>query len=190
MAAEILWAMLTARALQTGGHSDHGFGGLTPDDVRGALQGMRPGPFAAGMVIRCGDLDSLSPLRLHLWTAIRRQSISRGWQAHKTTTRGRMDVLLSNLVILETCVGKRCPACRGNGLIEVDVQPQACILCSQRGRIKLLEKDKAEYCDMTRENWSRFWSRRYTDCFGIMNDWLNTADSQVSRLTRDVVLVA
>lgn len=187
MSAERLWTMLTARG-STIGVAGRDYSGMTAEDVRGAAQGMKRGPFLAAMVIRCGDLNTLWDLRHHLHKAILAISNLERWQAHKGTGRGRIDTLMGNLVILEHIYGRVCPVCFGYRHLNRDVQPILCDTCSGRGKVKLRDQDKAVYCDMTRENWSRFWSKRYNVCYQVVDDWVQTADRHLKRNLRQEVV--
>lgn len=185
MAVEHLWTMLCARGSQLG-VVGHDYKQLTADDVRGALQFLQKGPFHAAMLIRCGDRESHYEFSLHLWRAIRDMAKAEGWQAHKSYGRGRMDVLIRNLVVIEhTYGGRACPLCNGTGHLHTDVQPTQCDACQGRGRVKLRDIDKAIYCGMTRKNWSTFWSRRYNASYAIVDDWLSVADRHVRKRIRD-----
>lgn len=189
MSPEKMLMMLTARS--SGCESmQAGFGRLTPQDIMGALQGMERGPFLAAMVLIIGDKDSFGDLRKYLWLRIHSMAKSQGWQAHRTSDKGRIDVQISNLVLIELAFGgRKCPTCGGIGHVVKEFQPVLCDTCGGRRAIRFLEKNKAEFCGMTRENWSRHWSRRYITCFNMAEGWRSTAERHIKRNLSDEFIV-
>lgn len=243
-----LFSMLTARSPSTS-RTVPGFGSVTGEQVRGALQHLKPAPMAAAMYFRCAEYDALNRVYFHLNRAIAGLSKRESWRADRIITHyiikfpphdprpedpqylkrisggaiekvevqswaqrfikshdamaymkssivlkdcivqpsfsGRIDTALSRLVLLEYAGGKKCYGCAGEGYRIEDANGHQCEVCEGRGTIRLEGKDKAFYCGMTPENWSRFWQKRYVACYAILNTWVTDADRHLRKNLND-----
>lgn len=164
MSAAELMAKMAPHGLRITGEGFGGRGGITAQDVAGALGmgGLYRPAYWYGLLKYCGYDGVRDKVTKCLRIGIGALAKDRGW---KLTDREFSS--LCQITLHEGMTSPVCKACNGSGTVAA----KDCERCHGVGRIPMSSRQRAAWMGVPETTWRRVWKPRADECYRIVVRW-------------------